>query len=78
VSQRRRKIEEGGFGWMKTNGGLRKLRHGSKATAAAMFSFACAAHSLARLRTLLAEPTLARCNRPRTGLPVTPCGLAGR
>ena len=27
VSQRKRKLVEQGFGWMKTVGGLRKLRH---------------------------------------------------
>jgi transposase len=57
VSQRRRKLIEEGFGWMKTIGGLRKLRHRGKAKASAMFTFACAAYNLVRLRTLLAEPS---------------------
>ena len=59
VSQRRRKLIEEGFGWMKDIGGLRKLRHRGKAKASAMFTFACAAYNLVRLRTLLAEPSSA-------------------
>ena len=58
VSQRRRELCEEPFGWMKTVGGLRKLRHRGKAKVAAMFAFACAAYNLVRLRTLLAEPAL--------------------
>jgi transposase len=57
VSQRRRKLVEEPFGWMKTVGGLHKLRHRSKAKAAALFTFACAAYNLVRLRRLLAEPS---------------------
>ncbi len=57
VSQRRRKLVEEPFGWIKTVGGLRKLRHRGKAKAAAVFTFACAAYNLVRLRTLLAEPS---------------------
>jgi len=59
VSQRRRKLIEEGFGWMKDIGGLRKLRHRGKAKVSAMFTFACAAYNLVRLRTLLAEPSSA-------------------
>jgi transposase len=55
VSQRRRKLVEEPFGWMKTVGGLRKLRHRGRAKAAAVFTFTCAAYNLVRLRTLLAE-----------------------
>jgi transposase len=58
VSQRRRKLIEQGFGWMKTVGGLAKLRHRGKAKVAAMFTFTCAAYNLVRMRTLLAEPSL--------------------
>lgn len=57
VSQRRRKLVEEPFGWMKTVGGLGKLRHRGKAKAAALFTFACAAYNLVRLRRLLAEPS---------------------
>ena len=59
VSQRRRKLVEEPFGWMKTVGGLRKLRHRGKAKATAIFTFACAAYNLVRLRRLLAEPASA-------------------
>jgi transposase len=59
ISQRRRKLIEEGFGWMKTVGGLRKLRHRGKAKVAAIFTFTCAAYNLVRLRSLLAEPALA-------------------
>ena len=59
VSQRRRKLIEEGFGWMKDIGGLRKLRHRGKAKVSTMFTFACAAYNLVRLRTLLAEPSSA-------------------
>ncbi len=57
VSRRRRKLVEEPFGWMKTVGGLAKLRHRGKAKAAALYTFACAAYNLVRLRTLLAEPS---------------------
>lgn len=59
VSQRRRKLVEEPFGWMKTIGGLHKLRHRGKARAAAVYTFACAAYNLVRLRRLLAEPASA-------------------
>ena len=58
VSQRRRKLVEEPYGWMKTVGGLRKLRHRGKAKASAIYTFTCAAYNLVRLRTLLAEPAL--------------------
>jgi transposase len=57
VSLRRRKLIEEGYGWMKDIGGLRKLRHRGRAKVAAIFTFACAAYNLVRLRTLLAEPS---------------------
>jgi IS5 family transposase len=57
VSQRRRKLVEEPFGWMKTIGGLHKLRHRGRAKAAAIYTFACAAYNLVRMRTLLAEPS---------------------
>jgi len=59
ISQRRRKLIEEGFGWMKTVGGLRKLRHRGAAKVAAIFTFSCAAYNLVRLRSLLAEPSSA-------------------
>lgn len=59
VSQRRRKTVEEPFGWMKTIGGLAKLRHRGKAKASTVYIFACAAYNLVRLRRLLAEPASA-------------------
>jgi transposase len=58
TSQRRRKLIEEGYGWMKDIGGLRKLRHRGKAKVSAIFTFTCAAYNLVRLRRLLAEPAL--------------------
>ena len=55
ISQRRRKIIEESFGWMKVTGGLRKLRHRGKDKVAAIFTFSAAAYNLVRLRSLLAE-----------------------
>jgi transposase len=59
TSQRRRKLVEEPFGWMKTIGGLAKLRHRGKDKASAIFTFSCAAYNLVRLRKLLAEPASA-------------------
>jgi transposase len=52
-SQRRRKLIEEGFGWGKTVGLLRKLRHRGLATVDWIFTFTQAAYNLVRLRTLL-------------------------
>jgi len=54
VSQRRRKQVEEVFGWMKTVGLLRKLRHRGTRLAGWMFEFAAAAYNLVRMRKLLA------------------------
>ncbi len=54
VSQRRRKRVEEIFGWMKTTGLLRKLRHCGGPLVAWIFTFTAAAYNLVRLRTLLA------------------------
>jgi len=53
-SQRRRKLVEQGFGWSKTVGLLRKLRHRGTALVDWVFTFTMAAYNLVRLRTLLA------------------------
>jgi transposase len=58
VSQRRRKIVEECFGWMKTAGLLRKLRHRGHERVRAMFIFTSATFNLVRLRNLTAEPSL--------------------
>ena len=56
VSQRRRKLAEEPFGWMKVTGTLRRLLHRGTAKAAAIFTFNAAAYNLVRLRSLPAEP----------------------
>jgi transposase len=53
ISQRKRKLVEQGFGWMKTIGGLRKLRHRGGALVEWIFTFAAAAYNIVRLRRLL-------------------------
>lgn len=53
VSQRKRKLVEQGFGWMKTVGGLRKLRHRGGPLVDWIFTFTAAAYNIVRLRRLL-------------------------
>lgn len=53
VSQRKRKLVEQGFGWMKTVGGLRKLRHRGGRLVTWIFTFTAAAYNIVRLRRLL-------------------------
>ncbi|HJZ71077.1 MAG TPA: IS5 family transposase [Vicinamibacterales bacterium] len=55
VSQRKRKLVEQVFGWMKTVGGLRKLRHRGGELIDWIVTFTAAAYNLIRLRTLLAR-----------------------
>ena len=55
ISQRKRKRVEEIFGWMKTVGGMRKLRHRGLQLVAWMFTFAAAAYNLVRMRNLTAE-----------------------
>ena len=52
TSGRRRKIVEEPFGWMKTVGGLRKLRHRGQEKVRAVFTLTCACFNLVRLRNL--------------------------
>ena len=52
LSQRARKRIEEVFGWMKTIGGLRKLRHRGGARVAWQFLFTAAAYNLVRMRNL--------------------------
>jgi transposase len=54
VSQRKRKLVEQAFGWMKTVGGLRKLRHRGGLLVTWIFTFTAAAYNIVRLRRLLA------------------------
>jgi transposase len=55
ISQRKRKLIEQVFGWMKTIGGLRKLRHRGGERVDWIVTFTAAAYNLIRLRTLLAR-----------------------
>jgi transposase len=57
VSQRKRKLVEQAFGWMKTVGGLRKLRHRGGPLVTWIFTFTAAVYNIVRLRRLL--PTTA-------------------
>ena len=52
LSQRKRKRVEEVFGWMKTVGLLRKLRHRGHRKVAWMFTFTAAVYNLVRMRTL--------------------------
>jgi transposase len=52
ISQQKRKRVEEIFGWLKTVGGLRKLRHRGLDRVEWMFTFAVAAYNLVRLRNL--------------------------
>ena len=52
VSQRKRKRVEEIFGWMKTVGGMRKLRHRGLELVGWMFTFSAAAYNLVRIRNL--------------------------
>jgi len=52
LSQRARKRIEEVFGWMKTIGGLRKLRHRGGARVDWQFLFTAAAFNLVRIRNL--------------------------
>jgi transposase len=55
ISQRKRKLIEQVFGWMKTVGGLRKRRHRGGELVDWIVTFTAAAYNLVRLRTLLAR-----------------------
>jgi len=53
VSQRKRKRIEECFGWLKTIAQLRKLRHRGVDKVDWIFTFACAAYNLVRMRNLI-------------------------
>jgi transposase len=55
ISQRKRKLVEQVFGWMKTVGGLRKVRHRGGELVDWILTFTAAAYNLVRMRTLLAR-----------------------
>jgi transposase len=52
ISQQKRKRVEEIFGWMKTTGGLRKLRHRGLELVGWMFTFTAAVYNLVRIRNL--------------------------
>lgn len=52
ISQKKRKCVEEIFGWMKTVGGMRKLRHRGLELVNWMFTFSAAAYNLVRIRNL--------------------------
>ncbi len=54
ISQKKRKRIEECFGWLKTIALLRKLRHRGTLKVDWMFTFACAAYNLVRMRNLMA------------------------
>jgi transposase len=54
ISQRKRKRIEECFGWLKTIAGLRKVRHRGVCKVNWIFTFACAAYNLVRMRNLAA------------------------
>jgi transposase len=54
ISQRKRKRIEECFGWLKTVALLRKVRHRGVGKVAWIFTFACAAYNLVRMRNLVA------------------------
>jgi len=54
ISQRKRKRIEECFGWLKTVAGLRKVRHRGVCRVDWIFTFACAAYNLVRMRNLAA------------------------
>lgn len=56
ISQRKRKVIEQAFGWLKTTALLRKLRHRGGGRVEWVFTFAAAAYNLIRMRRLLETP----------------------
>lgn len=57
ISQRRRKQIEEVFGWMKTIGLMRKVRHRGREKIDWTFTFTAAAYNLVRLRGLAFAPS---------------------
>jgi len=56
VSQTKRRLAEGVFGWCKTVGLLRKTRHRGKPRVGWVFTFTLAVYDLVRMRKLMAVP----------------------
>jgi IS5 family transposase len=60
ISQKKRKRIEECFGWLKTIALLRKVRHRGTLKVDWIFTFACAAYNLVRMRNLMASTVLAQ------------------
>ena len=60
ISQKKRKRIEECFGWLKTIALLRKVRHRGTLKVDWIFTFACAAYNLVRMRSLMAAAFPAR------------------
>jgi transposase len=61
VSQKKRKRVEEVFGWMKSIGLLRKLRHRGRERVGWMFTFTAAAYNLVRMRNLMRDNPQPQC-----------------
>jgi transposase len=55
ISQLKRKAIESSFGWLKSVGLLRKVRHRGRRRVSWMFTFGAAVYDMVRMRTLLCE-----------------------
>jgi transposase len=53
LSQKKRKLVEQVFGWMKTTAGLRRTKHRGRERVSWMFTFAAAAYNLIRVRNIM-------------------------
>jgi hypothetical protein len=60
ISQKKRKRIEECFGRLKTIALLRKVRHRGTLNVDWMFTFACAAYNLVRMRNLMTAPLVAQ------------------
>ena len=58
ISQRKRKRIEECFGWLKTIALMRKVRHRGVCKVDWIFTFACVAYNLLRIRNLATVPAL--------------------
>jgi hypothetical protein len=56
LSQKKREPIEECFGWLKTIALLRKVRHRGTPTVDWIFTLACAAYNLVRMRNLMRSP----------------------
>ena len=61
ISQRKRKRVEEIFGWMKTIGLMRKLRHRGLERVGWIFTFTAAAYNLVRIRNLMRGTPQSQC-----------------